>query len=74
MLLGGIGALASLALLWLVFTTTRSQVHAAVASWGSVGELQFLSLSQGVVLVASGFVVGGLSGLVASRATRTSSI
>lgn len=69
-LLGGIGATLSLVLLWAVFTSGRGQLNAALASWGSVGELQFLSIGDGFLLVAAGLVVGALSGLVAARAIR----
>lgn len=67
MLLGGIGAVVSLGLLWAVFTSTRAQLTAVIASWGSIGELRFLSPGEALLLVASGIVVGALSGLVASR-------
>jgi cell division transport system permease protein len=69
-LLGGIGALLSLVVLWIVFSTTRSQLNAAAAAWGSVGELRFLGVGDASLLIASGLVVGGLAGLIASRTAR----
>jgi cell division transport system permease protein len=69
-LLGGSGALLSLVVLWAVFATTRTQVNEAVAAWGNVGELRFLSFAEALVLIASGLIVGGLAGLVASRSVR----
>jgi cell division transport system permease protein len=69
-LLGGIGALLSLVVLWAVFSTTESQLNEAAAAWGSVGELRFLSFSEATFLVISGLVVGGLAGLIASRTVR----
>jgi cell division transport system permease protein len=69
-ILGGIGALLSLALLWALFAATRDQVTAAMAEWGSVGSLRFLGLGEAVLLIAGGLVVGGVAGLIASRAAR----
>lgn len=69
-LLAGIGAVVSLVVLWLVFTTTETQLNAAAATWGSVGELRFLSLAESALLVSSGVIVGGAAGLVASRTVR----
>lgn len=69
-ILGGIGALSSLALLWAIFAATRGQLSAALTEWGSVGSLRFVSIGEGALLVAGGLVVGGLAGLVASRAAR----
>jgi cell division transport system permease protein len=69
-LLGGIGALLSLVVLWIVFSMTRSQLNEAVMAWGSVGELRFLSAGGASLLIGSGLVVGGLAGLIASRSAR----
>lgn len=69
-LLGGIGAVLSLVVLWALFAATREQLTAAVAEWGSVGTLRFLAVPEALLLVTSGLVVGGLAGLVASRASR----
>ena len=69
-LLGGIGALLSLVVLWIVFSMTRTQLNEAAAAWGSVGELRFLSVGEASLLIGSGLVVGGLAGLIASRTAR----
>jgi cell division transport system permease protein len=69
-MLGGIGALVSLVLLWALFAATREQLTMAMAEWGSVGSLRFLGLGEATLLVVSGFVVGGFAGLIASRAAR----
>jgi cell division transport system permease protein len=66
-LLGALGAVLSLIVLWALFSASRSQLDDAVAAWGSVGGLRFLSLAEGALLVAIGMVLGGLSGMVASR-------
>jgi cell division transport system permease protein len=69
-ILGGIGALSSVVVLWAIFAATREQLSAALAEWGSVGSLRFVSIGEAALLVAGGLVVGGLAGLVASRAAR----
>lgn len=68
--LGGIGALLSLVILWAIFVTTREQLTTALAQWGSVGTLRFLALGDAALLIVGGLIVGGLAGLVASRAVR----
>ena len=69
-LLGGIGAILSLLVLWALFVSTRGQLNSALQSWGSVGELRFLSPFEAVSLVAAGVVVGAVAGFVASRIAR----
>lgn len=69
-ILGGVGALLSVVILWVLFAATREQLAAALAEWGSVGALRFLAFSEAASLVVSGLVVGGVAGLVASRAAR----
>jgi cell division transport system permease protein len=69
-LLGGIGALVSLVVLWAVFAATRTQLNDAATAWGSVGALRFLGVGEATLLVASGLVIGGLAGLIASRTVR----
>ena len=68
--LGAIGAVLSLLLLWALFATTRRQVNAALAEWGNAGELRFLGAPEAALLIASGLFVGGIAGLIASRAAR----
>lgn len=69
-ILGGLGALLSLLVLWALFAATREQLTAAVAEWGNVEALRFLAFPEGLLLVGSGLAVGGLAGLVASRGSR----
>jgi cell division transport system permease protein len=69
-LLGGAGALAALAALYVVFVATRAQLSAAVGAWGTAGEWSFLPVSDALTLVLSGFAVGALAGVIASRAVR----
>jgi cell division transport system permease protein len=69
-ILGGLGALLSLGMLWALFAATSEQLTAAMAEWGSVGALRFLGLVEATLLVVGGLVVGGLAGLIASRAAR----
>jgi cell division transport system permease protein len=69
-LLGAIGAVLSLVVLWAAFSATRTQLNEAAAAWGSVGELRFLAIGEAAFLVMSGLIVGGLAGLIASRTVR----
>jgi cell division transport system permease protein len=69
-LLAGIGAVLSLLVLWAVFAATRAQLNDALAAWGSVGELRFLSVAESTFLIGSGLLVGALAGLIASRSVR----
>lgn len=68
--LGSVGALLSLGVLWVAFASTRTQLGEAAAAWGSVGALRFLSAGESALLVASGLAVGAVAGLVASRSAR----
>lgn len=70
MLLGAIGAAVSLVLLAGLFAAMRGPLAAAANEWGSVGELRFLGLTECLLLVLAGVVVGGLAGMMASRAAR----
>ena len=69
-LLGGAGAILALAALWSVFVSANAPLNAALASWGSIGELRFLSWFEAAGLVVAGLTVGALSGLIASRVPR----
>jgi cell division transport system permease protein len=67
-LLGAIGAIVALALLAVGASVAGSHIAAAAAEWGSTGTLRFLGIGDAVLLVVAGGLVGGLAGLVASRA------
>jgi cell division protein FtsX len=69
-LLGGIGAVVSLLVLWGVFVSMQTSLSEAAAAWGNVGPVRFLSFVEASTLIASGLLVGGLAGLIASRAVR----
>jgi cell division protein FtsX len=69
-ILGGTGAVLSLVVLWALFAATREQLTATLAAWGNMGALGFLAFADAAMLVATGLVIGGLAGLVASRASR----
>lgn len=69
-LLGGAGAAVALVILWVFFSSTRTRLTEAVAAWGSVGDLRFLTLVEASAVVGAGVIVGALSGLIASRAAR----
>lgn len=69
-LLGGIGATLALGLLWALFLGARVQLNTALAEWGSAGDVHFLDLTEATLLIVTGLAVGGVAGLVASRAAR----
>jgi cell division transport system permease protein len=69
-LLGGIGALLALVALWTVFVSLRAPLTEAMATWGNLSDVRFLSAGDGLSLVTSGLVVGGLAGWIASRTVR----
>lgn len=66
-LLGGIGVVLSLLILWAVFAATRAQLNEAAAAWGNLGDVRFLSFGEAALLIVSGLIVGALAGMVASR-------
>jgi cell division transport system permease protein len=67
-LLGGLGATLSLVILWGLFVTLRGRLYEMVAGFASIGELRFLGLTDGTLLLIAGFAVGALAGIAASRA------
>jgi cell division transport system permease protein len=69
-LLGGAGAILALIALWTTFASASTPLAAALASWGSIGELRFLSWIEASWLLLAGLGVGALSGFVASRAAQ----
>jgi cell division transport system permease protein len=66
-LLGGIGAILSLFLLWGLFVTLRTRLVETVTGFASIGELRFLPPQDALLLVGAGFLVGALAGVVTSR-------
>jgi cell division transport system permease protein len=69
-LLGGIGAVISLVLLWAVLVGVRRQVSDAVAGFTRVEELRFIGPQDALLLVLAGLIVGALAGVAASRVSR----
>jgi cell division transport system permease protein len=69
-LLGGIGAVLALIVLWIVFLSLRAPLAEAISAWGNLSGVRFLSVGDSLLLVVSGLVVGALAGLIASRTVR----
>jgi cell division transport system permease protein len=69
-LLGGIGAVLSLLLLWGVFAAVRGRLDEALAGFGDIGALRFLSVQEAVMMIIAGLAVGALAGAVGSRTVR----
>ena len=69
-LLGAVGAGLALLVLWAVFTAARASIGEVVTAFAGTGELRFLGLREGALLVAASLVVGALTGTLASRVVR----
>jgi cell division transport system permease protein len=69
-LLGGLGALVSLVVLWTIFSMLGIRVQDAIAAFAKVGRLGFLSAADVLLVIASGLVVGAAAGAIASRVAR----
>jgi cell division transport system permease protein len=66
---GGIGALAAVAVLGVVFLAIRTRYLVPFAAAVNVSSIRFLPVEVCVLLVAGGMVVGCLGGIVAARLT-----
>jgi len=69
-LLGGIGAALALAVLLSLFTLWRARIDASIAGLAGAGHARLLGWSEGLILVAAGFVLGGVAGAIATRSVR----
>ena len=69
-LLGAVGAVLSIALLWGLFVAVRARVGGALTGVVPVEALSFLGVGDGVMVIAAGLVVGALAGTIASRVAR----
>jgi len=67
LLQGGIGALAALAALSVVFVAVRSRYLVPLAAALNVSSVRFLPVELALALVAGGMLVGCLAGLAAAR-------
>lgn len=70
MLLGGIGALLALGLLWFFYRALGGWVGDDLAGLLGSDRLLFLGPAESLMLLTAGLVVGALAGTVASRAAR----
>jgi len=69
-LLGGVGAVLSLAALWAVFVALRGRLNEAVAALGASTDVKFLGPENALLLVVAGLSVGAIAGLIVSRVVR----
>jgi cell division transport system permease protein len=69
LLQGGLGALAALAILAVVFFSLRGRYLAPLAAAVNLSSVRFLSPATTFLLLAAGMVVGLLGGVLASRRT-----
>ncbi|MGE3275816.1 MAG: cell division protein FtsX [Vicinamibacterales bacterium] len=70
LVLGGAGAAVALLGLWAGFVGVRAMAGAQLAAAMGTGDVLFIGLEQGALLVLAGVVVGALAGTAASRAAR----
>lgn len=68
--IGGLGAIVALLLLFALYQTFKTPLGEALAALTSRGELQFLGVTEGALMVLAALVLGGLTGTVVSRAIR----
>jgi cell division transport system permease protein len=68
LLLGGVGAGVSLAILWGGFVAMRPRLNDAVGALLPSGHVAFLATGDVLLVLAAGVIVGALSGAIASRA------
>lgn len=69
-LIGGVGAALALLILGVLFRTAQPQLRNALTAFAGPGDLQFLGGGEGVLLVVAAVAVGGLTGVLVSRAIR----
>jgi cell division transport system permease protein len=67
---GGVGALAAIALLWVVFTAGRVRFGQLAAEALGLGTLSFLPLGTVFLLLTGGMLLGCIGGLIVARAVR----
>jgi cell division transport system permease protein len=69
-LIGGLGAAVALLLLWALFVATRTRIREAMAAFAGQSDFRFLEPSETALIVLAALVVGGLTGVIVSRAVR----
>ncbi len=67
---GGVGALAAIVLLWVVFTIGRARFGQLAADALGLGTLSFLPLGTVFLLLTGGMLLGCIGGLIVARAVR----
>ena len=70
MLLGGIGAAVALASIAALYSTVLGSLGSNVAGVTDLTEIRFLGVAELLLMLAGGVLVGGLAGIIASRAIR----
>jgi cell division transport system permease protein len=67
-LLGAVGASLALIVLWVLFEWAREPVTQVIAPLTGHSNLRFLGVKESLVVISTALGIGGLSGVVASRA------
>jgi cell division transport system permease protein len=68
--IGGLGAVVSLLLLWALYQGARSRMLEGLGALTAAADVQFLNPSEAGLIVLAALIVGGLTGTVVSRAIR----
>jgi cell division transport system permease protein len=68
--IGGLGALVSLLLLWGLYRAARSRMLEGLSALTSAADVQFLGAPEAAFVVLAALLVGALTGTVVSRAIR----
>lgn len=69
-LIGGLGATVALLLLWALFVATRTRMQEAMSAFAGRSDVRFLEPGDTALIVLAALLVGGLTGLIVSRAVR----
>jgi cell division transport system permease protein len=67
---GGLGAIAALTVLWIMFFSVRSRADAWLAGAIDPAAMVFLSFPMAAALLAAGMAVGSLGGFMAAHGAR----
>jgi len=68
--IGGAGASVALVLLWVFYLTAKTRIADTLSSLTGPSELHFLGRAEAGLMVLAALVVGGVTGVVVSRAIR----
>lgn len=68
--IGGLGAIVSLLLLWALYLAGRTRMAEGLSALTGAGDVQFLGSAEASAIILAALAVGALTGTVVSRAVR----